>query len=101
PRPNHSGGAGLAGSRRLAPARGGSPRTARRSPHRPGDPRDVDTDGTVRGDARVLAAHQRRRGALQLMRAIVYREYGSPDVLRREEVGQTTPGGHEVLGKTW
>ena len=31
------------------------------------------------------------------MRAIVYREYGSPDVLRLEEVEKPVPEQHEVL----
>ena len=33
------------------------------------------------------------------MKAVVYREYGSPDVLRCEDVPDPTPGDDEVLVK--
>src|SRR5207237_10574805 len=32
-----------------------------------------------------------------VMRAIVYRDFGSPDVLRTEDIGTPTPGDKEVL----
>src|SRR5207247_11038440 len=52
---------GLAGRRRVGPARGGPPPAARRIPPRPAHPAHVAANGGVRGAARSVAAQQRRR----------------------------------------
>ena len=39
-------------------------------------------------------------GSGEMMQAIVYHEYGSPDVLRLEQIEKLLPGDHQVLIKT-
>ena len=38
---------------------------------------------------------------MKLMKAIVYTEYGSPDILQLKDVEKPTPNEHEVLVKVY